>query len=181
MKNTYKRAFFNWKYVPKERRTHNKVWAIILVLSIPTFVVVQRYVLSAGRVGDVSMLPTLTPGRYFLINKYIYLLTSPRRGDVVVVRPPTHRNWYYVKRIIGVEGDLFSVSGGRVIINGEPLDEPYTLGTTEPEMRTRRIPPNSYVVMGDNRPNSEDTRQFGFITRDRIEGKIRPKRLFSFW
>ncbi len=174
MKDTERRSFFNWRYVPGERRRKNKRWAAILLLSIPVFLLCERYVVSSGCVTDVSMLPTLTPGRYFLINKYSVRLSGPRRGDVVVIRPENHSRWYYVKRVIGLGGEIFSISGGRVMINGLPLEEPYILGPTEPEMRPRRIPEGSFFLMGDNRSNSEDSRSFGSVTGNRIEGKIKP-------
>jgi len=174
MKSTERRSFFNWRYVPGERRWKNKRWAAILLLSIPVFLLCDHYVVGSGWVTDVSMLPTLTPGRYLLINKYSPRLSGLRRGDVVVVRPENHSRWYYVKRVIGLGGETFSISGGRVMINGRPLEEPYTRGPTEPEMQPRRIPEGSYFVMGDNRANSEDSRSFGSVTGNRIEGKIKP-------
>ena len=176
-----RRAFFRWGFICGERRQRNRRWAVILVLSIPVFLFCERYVASAGRVTDVSMLPALKPGGYFLINKYIYRFSAPRRGDVVVVRPPTHPRWYYVKRVVGLGGELLAIEEGRVRVDGRPLEEPYARGPTYPAMKPRRIPEGSCFLMGDNRPNSEDSRRFGSVPLERVEGKIRPGRLFSLW
>lgn len=176
MRAKERRAFFNWRYFGLERRRSNKRWAVLMLFSIPLFLFCQRYVVSSGRVIDISMLPTLMPGRYFLINKFGLCLAGPHRGDVVIVRPTEQgwSNWYYVKRVIGLEGETFAVSGGQVIINGRPLEEPYATGSTQPDMEPRQIPKGFYFVMGDNRGNSEDSRNFGAVPRDRIEGKIKP-------
>ena len=176
-----RRAFFNWRFVKRERRRSNKRWAVLLLFSIPAFVLCERGVISAGRVTDVSMLPTLMPGQYFLINKYILHLSKPRRGDIVILRPPEDSRWHYVKRVVGLEGETIAISGGRVMINGQALEEPYARKPTEPAMEPRRIPEDAYFLMGDNRPNSEDSRSFGPVGRNRIEGKIKPGRIFSFW
>lgn len=181
MRAKERRAFFNWRFVPFERRRNNKRGAVILLLSISLFLLCEHTVVSAGRVKDVSMLPTLRPGKYFLINKYSIRFSGLQRGDVVVFRPSNHPRWYYVKRVVGLGGETLSISEGRVMINGLPLEEPYTVGPTEPEMKPRRIPDDSFFLIGDNRANSEDSRRFGPVPRDRVEGKIKPGRFFSFW
>ena len=181
METKERRSFFDWQYSQVERRRSNKQWAVILLLSIPFFLFCERYVVGVGCIKDISMLPTLTPGKYFLVNKYSVRFSGPRRGDVVVVRPENHPRWHYVKRVIGLGGENLSISQGRVIINGRPLEEPYIREPTEPEMKPLQIPEGSYFLMGDNRSNSEDSRSFGSVPRNRVEGKIKPGRFFSLW
>ena len=176
-----RRVFFRWRFVSGERRRRNRLWAVILVLSIPAFLVCERYAVSAGRVTDVSMLPTLQPGSYFLINKYLYRFSPIRRGDVVVVRPATHHRWYYVKRVVGLGEELLEIKEGRVLVEGRELEEAYARGPTHPDMKPRRIPEGACFLMGDNRPDSEDSRRFGSVPLERIEGKIKPGKLFSLW
>ena len=180
-RRTERRAFFRWGFLLWDRRGSNNRWAFLLVLSIPIFLLCERYVVSAGRVTDFSMLPTLKPGGYFLVNRFIVRLSPIRRGDVVVVKPVNHPHWYYVKRVVAVGGETLSISGGRVSVNGRPLQEPYAVGNTEPEMAPNRIPEGSYFLLGDNRMASEDSRAFGSVPRERITGKIRPGRLFSLF
>ena len=176
-----RRAFFRWGFLFGDRRRKNRRWALILILSIPVLLFCERYVVSAGRVTDISMLPTLPPGSYFLINKYMYRFSPPRRGDIVMVRPPTHHRWYYVKRVVGLSGELLEIKDGRVFVDGHSLKESYAHGPTYPNMKPRRIPEGSCFLMGDNRPDSEDSRQFGPVPLERIEGKIKPRRIFSLW
>ena len=175
-----RRAFFRWNFVLTERRRRNRLWAVVMVLSIPAFLLCERHIVSSGRVTDVSMEPTLDPGSYFLINKYLYHFRPPKRGDVVVIQPATHRRWYYVKRVIGLGGEELEIRDGQVFVNGKRLEEPYVNGLTYPDMTRRRIPELSYFLMGDNRPNSEDSRTFGSVPLERIEGKIKPGKLLSF-
>ena len=175
-----RRAFFNWRYVAVERRRPYKLWAAALLLSIPALFLIERSVVSTGKVTDISMLPTLDPGSYFLINKYVYRFSAPRRGDVVVLRPLNHPRWLYVKRVVALGGETISVAKGQVWVNSRLLEEPYVSGSTQPGMDPLRVPEGSYFLMGDNRPNSEDSRSFGPVPKERIVGKIKPKRLFCF-
>ncbi len=169
-----KRSFFNWSYVGKERRRSNRRWALALVLAIPGFLLCERYVVSSGRVTDVSMLPTLSEGQYFLIQKWVYQLRPPRRGEIVVLRPPQKDRWRYVKRVIAVEGESVRIRSGQVLVNAKPLQEPYARGKTQPDLGPLTVPKGSCFVLGDNRPESEDSRNFGPIPLDRIEGRIGP-------
>lgn len=167
-----RRSFFNRRFLWKERRRPYRLWALLLLASIPGFFLFHRYGLSVGRVTDVSMLPTLSEGRLFLVHKWIYRFRSPRRGEIVIFRAPDQERWYYVKRVIAVEGDRLAIERGQVTLNGEPLHEPYTRGQTYPKMEALVIPPDSCFVMGDNRPESEDSRQFGLLPLRRIEGRL---------
>ena len=176
-----RRAFFRWHFLLFDRRRHNQFWSVALVLLIPAFLLSEQYVVSAGRVTDLSMFPTLKPGGYFLVNRFIVRLAPIRRGDVVVIQPANHPHWYYVKRVIAVGGDTLSISKGRVLVNGKILEEPYASGLTEPETPPHKIPEGSYFLMGDNRMNSEDSRVFGPVPAERVAGKIRPGWLFSLW
>jgi signal peptidase I len=178
---TERRGFFRWHFLLFDRRRHNRFWAVALVLSIPAFLLCERYVVSAGRVTDLSMLPTLEPGGYFLVNRFIVRVSPIQRGDVVVVSPVNHPRWYYVKRVVALGGETLSILGGGVLVNGRPLEEPYAVGRTEPEMRPQRIPEGFYFLMGDNRASSEDSRAFGPVPKERIAGKIKPGRLFSIY
>ena len=171
-----RRSFFNWRYFPKERRRRNKRWALLLLLSIPAFFLCERYILGAGRVVDVSMQPTLQEGNYFLINKLIYHFIPPQRGDVVVLHPSNHARWRYVKRVVGLEGETVAISSGQVFVNRRALEEPYAKNPTRPDMQPLLIPKGTYFVLGDNREQSEDSRVFGCVPLDRIEGRIKPRR-----
>lgn len=169
-----KRSFFNWSYVGRERRRSNRRWALALVLAIPGFLLCERYLLSTGRVTDVSMLPTLSEGQYFLINKSVYQFRRPRRGEIVVFRPPRKERWRYVKRVIAVGGDSVLIRSGQVLVNETLLRESYAKGKTHPDVGPLAVPKGFCFVLGDNRAESEDSRHFGPIPLDSIDGKIGP-------
>ena len=174
-----KRALFDWRYVPVESRRSYRL-AFILFWSVLLCLLFQRYAISLGIITDRSMLPTMADGNYFLVNRYIYHLRHPARGEVVVVRIPGEQE-LYVKRVIAQAGERLWIHQGRVYVNGRLLQEPYADGWTFPDYGPLQLGDQQYFVMGDNRQESFDSRHFGAISRDEIEGKIRPGRLFAFY
>jgi len=142
------------------------------------YFLVQRYVVSAGVVTDISMQPSLHEGNYYLVNKYLYVFGLPERGDIVVLQRDQFASEQYVKRVIGLPGERLLIRSGGVYINGRRLDEAYALGSTYPDLGPLTIEEETYFVMGDNRPVSEDSRHYGAIPGSHIHGKIRPDRLF---
>jgi signal peptidase I len=155
--------------------------ACMLFWSLLLYGVFHRYVVGVGTVTDTSMVPTLVEGNYFLINKYVYHLSRPRLGDIVVFRPHPQAEERYVKRVIGSEGQMLTIRSGQVYIDGERLSEPYAIGQTYPDLGPIRIQPGRYFVMGDNRLKSEDSRHFGSVLLQDIDGSIRPGHLFDFF
>lgn len=174
-----RRAFFDRRFVNTEHRRSYRL-AFILFWSILMYLLVQRYVVSAGVVTDISMLPTLPEGNYYLVNKYTYLFSPPERGDIVVLRRDRFASEQYVKRVIGLPGERLLIKSGAVYINGRPLKEPYALGPTFPDLGPLTIEKETYFVMGDNREVSEDSRHYGLVPFSQIEGKIKADRLFPF-
>lgn len=116
-----------------------------------------------------------------LVNLWAYRFGSPQRGDVIVFHPPDAPDQSYVKRIIGIPGDIITISPTAVYVNGTKLSEPYIapLPASGEENPTGAIPklklgPDQYFVMGDNRLNSRDSRFWVTtpVTRQMIEGKV---------
>src|SRR6266478_6796002 len=93
-------------------------------LAIASYFVISHFVLQSVQVVGESMVPTLQDSEHYLLNRWVYVVRSPRRSDVVVIRDPLD-NSYAVKRIIGAAGDLVYLRGGNVYVNGRKLDEPY--------------------------------------------------------
>ena len=127
------------------------------------------------------MFPTLRDGDHFLVNKYLYRIAHPRRGDIVVLRPRDEAEDQYVKRVVGLPGDTLHITGGFVYVNNQRLEEPYAVGRTWPDRHPLLIPPETYYVLGDNRGQSEDSRRFGPVPRRHLTGKIQPGEWFPFW
>lgn len=173
------RVLFDWRYVPEESRRAYRL-ACLLFWSILLWLVFQHAVIGVGIIHEQSMLPTLSEGSYFLINKYAYRVHHPARGDIVVIRPNPQLREQYVKRVIGLPAETLLIQGGAVYLNGHRLIEPYALGPTLPDFGPYHIAPQTYFVMGDHRAVSVDSRSFGAVFHDQIEGKIVPGELFSF-
>jgi signal peptidase I len=148
------------------------VLAIILYFGI-------SFAVQAVHVEGLSMWATLDNDDYLIANKIDYRFHAPERGDIVILRPPTNNSTDFIKRIIALPGERLLIRDGTVYINGHKLVEPYlpdqwTLQTNAGKWSEGDglvIPPNQYFVMGDNRNRSQDSRFFGPITRDRIDGK----------
>ncbi|MCX8007736.1 MAG: signal peptidase I [Coriobacteriia bacterium] len=131
--------------------------------------VVQPYVIPSG-----SMIPTIEIQERVLANKFIYRFEKPKPGDIVVLDDPTGNVPTLIKRVIAVEGQTVDIEDGSVVVDGKRLDEPYTHGKrTEPGPVPLPITiPEGYVwVMGDNRPNSTDSRSFGPVPLRSIHGR----------
>ncbi len=165
------------------------VIAILLALLIRTLVV-QAFTIPSG-----SMMDTLLVGDYILVNKFLYGpeipfadwrmpgLRQPHRGDIIVFKYPQDERRDFIKRIVGTPGDEVLIRGHDVFVNGRQLVEPYVRQGPAPlphpggycgyayGCEPTRVPPDSYFVMGDNRDNSQDSRYWGFVKRDKIKGK----------
>jgi signal peptidase I len=122
------------------------------------------------KVEGCSMWPTLEDGQYIIVNKVVYKLRSPHRGEVVVFHPPQEGNSSYIKRVIGLPGEVVEARGGRVYIDGSSLPEPYLEETTG-RFRQYKVPDGYYYVLGDNRGNSVDSRSFEAVPEDDIIGR----------
>ena len=148
------------------------VLAIILYFGI-------SFAVQAVHVEGLSMYATLDDNDYLIANKIDYRLHPPQRGDIIILRPPTDNSKDFIKRVIALPGERLFIRDGHVYINGHLLDEPYlpeawtTLNNPAPWSvgDGAVIPANEYFVMGDNRNRSQDSRIFGPIGRDRIDGK----------
>jgi signal peptidase I len=162
------------------------IWAIILALTIRTFVV-QAFKIPSGSMED-----TLVIGDHLLANKFIYgtripftdirilKLRDPKRGDVVIFQYPEDRSKDFIKRVIGLPGDVILVRDKQVYVNGVLYRNPHEVHKDKEilpkEVSPRdnfgpvRVPANSYFVMGDNRDRSYDSRFWGFIKESDIRG-----------
>jgi signal peptidase I len=118
------------------------------------------------------MRPTIDDGDRLLINTQIHEL---RRGDIIQFKYPKDPSKYYMKRIIGLPGETVGIREGKVYINGELLDENYIAQEYNQNLVSFpdvKIPEESFYVMGDNRDNSSDSRYWGTVKRELIDGKV---------
>ena len=138
--------------------------------------------LQGSHVEGVSMLPSLQSGQLLLVNRTAFWFGGPHRGDLVVFRAPVGPSRDFVKRVIGLPGDHLFVRNNRAYINGKPLNEPYiNKSTTCDELcnlpKQITIPPGHFFMMGDNRAESDDSRQWGPVPKKWIIGRA----FFTYW
>ena len=153
---------------------------ILLVSFALVFGFVRPFVMEAFWIPSGSMIPTLEIGDRVLVNKFIYDFTEPKRGDIIVFRSVEGGQEELVKRVVAVSGDEVTVEDGRLLVNGEPQSEPYLNRAFPPDESSygpTRVPEGEVFVMGDNRANSRDSRFFGPVPLENIEGEA----FASFW
>lgn len=170
----------------------------VIVFAVGIFFFVYLLIMRPHRIKGQSMSPNFPDKEYLLTEKVTYYLHNPKRGDVVVFSPPPESNAIsqvscndlshvvnpaevtdeYIKRVIGLPGDHVMVKEGHVYINGNLLKESYLADTLVTnagsflcEGQEYTVPEGTYFVMGDNRPNSSDSRYWGPITKKEMTGR----------
>lgn len=148
----------------------------IIIIVVIAYVVVSSFGYRTSVVGS-AMEPTLTAGEQVLINKFIYVMTKPKSGDVIVFLPNgNEKSHYYVRRVIAVPGDTVQIKDGAVYVNGTLRNEELDVSSIDdPGMASDEIKlgTDEYFVLGDNRNNSDDSRyaNVGMIKKKYIIGK----------
>jgi signal peptidase I len=186
-------------------------WTKSFVIAFGLFLIIRTFLVEAFRIPTGSMESTLLVGDFLLVNKAVYgarvpfarartpAVAEPVRGDIVVFAPPHEPGKHYVKRLVGLPGDILEMRARVLFVNGLPQAEPYAHTTDAADMyasgmfwqcehapaelsgdacRPTRdnwgpivVPDGRYFMMGDNRDDSEDSRYWGFVERDAIRGR----------
>lgn len=131
----------------------------------------MRFVLQSYFVQDVGMQPNINVGSDVLVNKTAYLFHAPQRGDVIVFHYPFNTSKNLIRRIIGVPGDTIKTDDTHIWVNNVLLNEPYVSKSANPQANQWKVPVNSYFVLSDNRPDSDDSRTWGIVPKNFIIGK----------
>jgi signal peptidase I len=158
-------------------------WVGIVVGALVVALIVKSFLFQPFFIPSESMVPTLRVHDRLLVNKVSYKLHDVHRGDIVVFeRPPSEAvgptNKDLIKRVVGLGGDTVEGRAGHVVVNGKDLKEPYLpKGTFTSDFGPVTVAKGSIWVMGDNRPNSRDSRFFGTIDQDLIVGRA----FVRFW
>jgi signal peptidase I len=139
---------------------------IIETIALTVFIfVVIHFTVQNYLVDGISMQPGLQNGEYVLVNKVAYVFHAPERGDVIVFEWPVDTTKNLIKRVIGLPGDKIVLTGSTVTVDGVILNEPYVSAPLNFSGKELTVPANDYFVMGDNRPDSDDSRTWGFLPR----------------
>jgi signal peptidase I len=185
------------------------VQSLTIIIVVAVFIV--TFTVQPFRIPSGSMEPTLMIGDFLLVDKQVTatpgdasaMLPTPavRRGDIIVFHYPVNPNMHLVKRVVGLPGDHIRLRNGHVLVDGQPIDEPYAIyrpsardnfrdnfprmESADPEIDSRWwvrmrklvdngeliVPAGNYFVLGDNRNDSEDSRYWGFVPEDAIVGR----------
>ncbi|MDP8992455.1 MAG: signal peptidase I [Actinomycetota bacterium] len=151
-------------------------WAVIVVVAVLAAFLIKQFLIQAFYIPSASMEHTLEISDRVLVNKLSYRLHDVNRGDVVVFERPADPaeggTKDLIKRVIGLPGETVEGHDGGVYVDGRRLDEPYLAnGMASGDFHPQRVPPGQVWVMGDNRPNSRDSRTFGTIAESEIVGR----------
>lgn len=144
-----------------------------LIIVILILILVNFFVATIHVVQGESMEPNFSTGEIIVTNKLSYLISQPTRGDAVVLKfPGDPDKQKYIKRIIGLPGETLEIKDGKVYINDKLLIESYISNDiyTWPDLKIT-IPKDEYFVIGDNRPNSNDSRFWGTVRTNDLIGK----------
>lgn len=155
-----------------------------IVVSLAVFAIVYIFLFQPHQVDGRSMEPNFHNGEYILTDKISYRFNEPKRGDVVVFHSPQDERQDFIKRIVGVPGDKVEVKDGYLYLNGNKLEEPYINNPGQVQngrfMREGvvvNVGPGEYLVMGDNRNHSSDSREWGTVKKTGIVGRA----FFRYW
>ena len=150
----------------------------VVVFAVGIFFFIYLLIMRPHKISGQSMMPNFPDGEYLLTEKVTYYLRNPERGDVVVFTPPVSDTDEFIKRVIGLPGEQIMLKDGHVYINGNLLQEPYLRDTVVTQGGTflsdnieYTVPAGRYFLLGDNRPNSSDSRYWGPVTKSAISGR----------
>jgi len=183
--------------IKKKSRLRENVEAIVIAIILALFI--RTFIIQAFKIPSGSMIPTLLVGDHILVNKFIYgvripymeepiiPIEEPKHGDVIVFEYPVEPDKDFIKRVIGIPGDVIQIKNKKIFVNNKPLKHDHGI-YTDPHILPAQIsprdnfgpvtvPPNKYFVMGDNRDNSYDSRFWGFVDDSELKGKA----LIIYW
>lgn len=159
-------------------QTGSFIWEVVkvVVISLAIIIPVRYFLFQPFYVKGSSMEPNFYDYEYLIIDEISYRFNGPERGDVVVLHDPRETSQYFIKRVIGLPGETVTFAGGKVYINEEEINESAYLPadvitTTFNGDLQYTLAENEYVVLGDNRTASYDSRRFGPIDKTEIVGR----------
>lgn len=160
----------SWKGLVKDLFT---LAFLVIVVVIP----IRAFVVSPFIVDGASMHPIFENLDYLVVDEIVYRFKAPERGDVIVLRYPANPSVFYIKRIIGLPNEKVSIDRGVVTVTTAgggtlTLSEPYTVNEDATYTKDVLLKEDEYFVMGDNRPNSSDSRAWGPLPRKDIVGRV---------
>ena len=163
--------------MPEEKRENFFTELLKFVLIAAAIVVpIRLFVAQPFIVSGASMDPTFENGQYLIVDELSYRFEAPARGDVIIFRYPKNPKEFFIKRIIGLPGETVTIANGKIKVTGADgktmaLQEPYVINRGNGGDATYTVPKGNYFVLGDNRPESSDSRTWGLLPASDIVGR----------
>lgn len=156
----------------KEQQFFYKDILEAVVLAVVLAIVLRLFILEPFYIPSGSMEPTLFENDRIIVSKLNYRFTEPQRGDVIVFKYPLDTSKNYVKRLIALGGETVEIQDSVIYVDGSPISEDYLpAGLRFANYGPFEVPADTYFMMGDNRNNSSDSREWGIVVEDLIIGK----------
>lgn len=167
---------------PERKKSVFREYAESLVSAFILAIIVLTFIGRAFRIPSSSMVPTLQIGDRIFVNRFIYRLSEPSRGDLAVFVYPEDESRDFIKRIVGLPGETVEIKGGEIYIDGRKIEEGplagfYYHGIGRFGAGEVSVPEEGYYVLGDNSENSADSRYWGMVPEKNLKGKA----FFIYW
>lgn len=160
-------------------RKEIRVWTRDLLIAIGLALVIIVFLYQPVKVEGTSMAPLLSDQERIFINKFVYRFEPIQRGDVVVFWYPLDHTKSFIKRVVGLPGEMIEIRQGTLYVNNKSVPEPYVPPQYEDssDFSPVRVPKDSFFVLGDHRISSNDSRVFGPVASEYIYGRA----VFAYW
>jgi len=143
-----------------------------VIIAVILATIIRLFLIAPFFIPSQSMVPALLVGDRIIVSKIAYRLGEPQRGDIVVFKYPRDTRKDFIKRLIGFEGEQVTLKDNRLYINGKEIPEKYLpTGLSFDDFGPVVVPDGCYLMLGDNRPNSEDSRVWGPLPKENVIGK----------
>lgn len=160
------------------RHRRSQPWLLLdLALGGTLMVLLHMFVVQVSVVRGHSMEPSLHDGDRLVVDRVSYSVLDVHRGDVVVLRYPRNPAIDFVKRVVGLPGDRIAMRDGTLLVNGEVQQQRWDCIPDHEDLPELVVPEGSFFVLGDNRPISCDSREFGLVAQELLKGRVRVR----FW
>ncbi len=144
----------------------------VVLISLAIILPIRYFLVQPFYVEGASMEPNFYDKEYLIIDEISYRFENPQRGEVIILKNPNDRHFYFIKRVVGLPGEKIAVLNGRVFINDKQLEESYIKNFSHDDYGPTTLADDEYFVMGDNRNNSSDSRYFGPLNRKDVIGRV---------